>query len=89
MLFFQKNNENDKEVLSVPKWMSQAFNNIDIKSDISEFEKEFKMQQSIKQYRPKHYFEFFKIIFNSPLYNSGCNCKGFLLLPITIRPLSG
>jgi hypothetical protein len=69
-----KNDENDKEVLSVPKWMSQAFNNIDIESDISEFEKEFKMQQSIKQYRPKHYFEFFKIIFNSPLYNSGI-CK--------------
>jgi hypothetical protein len=69
-----KNDENDKEVLSVPKWMSQAFNNIDIASDLSEFEKEFKMQQSIKQYRPKHYFEFFKIIFNSPLYNSGI-CK--------------
>jgi hypothetical protein len=47
-----------------------TFNNIDIASDLSEFEKEFKMQQSIKQYRPKHYFEFFKIIFNSPLYNS-------------------
>jgi hypothetical protein len=30
--------------------MSQAFNNIDIASDLSEFEKEFKMQQSIKQY---------------------------------------
>jgi hypothetical protein len=35
-----KNDENDKEVLSVPKWMSQAFNNIDIASDLSEFEKD-------------------------------------------------